>query len=602
MDRLAHVRRWVIWTGVVLLVIGAKLWLVDYAGSSVPRWDQIDAEGEVILRPWLNGELHAANFWQSHNEHRIVFTKLEALGLVMLNGQWDAYVQVFVNAVLHALLLPVLLAWIHRRVRGWPFAIVAVVTTALWLLPLAWENTVQGFQSQFYILIWLSFFHLRGVLSAERFNTAWWVGQLCGLLALGAMASGLLSSLAVLIITAAEIARSRTVNRLRIATIGLSLVWVVLGWLTRTPYPGHEPLHVKTLGEAFDGIAQVLTWPLQGALPYSLLAALPLAALAVVWFRQPERDGFQRSLLGLGVWFGLIAAALVYARYHGALLAPRYVDQFAIGLLLQGAALALLPMPKSLRIACFAGWVASLGFALQADVQHITSHTLPRQRQLIAKQEANTRAFLADPRPELLRDKGKFDLVYPHGEALWLRWQDPAIRDLLPGAVRPPVAIPTVPDAQTAHLPTPPYPVIATSPTGIQREPWIWQSERQPADTLPILRFRFSGQLGDPRAALTMRVVSDAWAVDVRPDGSAPNRWKTINVIRPPGEWWIELSDRDSAASVALTAPVEMGWFSWATEKAIKYHAWWIGIGGALLLAGLLGGQPARPRVTPPAA
>ena len=98
-----------------------------------------------------------------------------------------------------------------------------------------------------------------------------------------------------------------------------------------------------------------------------------------------------------------------------------------------------------------------------------------------------------------------------------------------------------------------------------------------------------------------MRVVSDAWGVTVEPDGPAPNRWKTINVIRPPGEWWIELSDRDSIASVALTAPVELGWLSWGTEKAIKYHLWFMSIGLALILGGLLAVVPARVLLKPSA-
>ena len=55
MTRLNHIRRWVIWTGLVLLVIGAKLWLIDTTGSSVPRWDQLDGEGEYVLRPWACG-------------------------------------------------------------------------------------------------------------------------------------------------------------------------------------------------------------------------------------------------------------------------------------------------------------------------------------------------------------------------------------------------------------------------------------------------------------------------------------------------------------------------------------------------------------------
>jgi hypothetical protein len=55
------------------------------------------------------------------------------------------------------------------------------------------------------------------------------------------------------------------------------------------------------------------------------------------------------------------------------------------------------------------------------------------------------------------------------------------------------------------------------------------------------------------------------------------------------GEWWIELEDSDSLERVALTAPVELGRLSWAAEKLIKYHLWWLSAGlGCVVLGSLL--------------
>ena len=599
MTRLNHIRRWVIWTGLVLLVIGAKLWLIDTAGSSVPRWDQLDGEGEYVLRPWAEGTLKPLDLWRPHNEHRIVFTKLQALGLTVLNGQWDAYVQMFTNAVLHALLLPVLLSWIRKRITGYSFVVIAIVASTAWLLPLTWENTLQGFQSQFYVLIWLSFLQMRGVLGSDRFGWRWWGGQLCGLLALGAMGSGMLSSMAVLAILILEAVRTRRVNRFSVVTATVSFVWVVLGWLSRTPFPGHDPLRARNVGEVLDGMAQIFSWPMQAWWPVSLVVGTPLVVLAAVWFWKSERDAFERTALGLAVWFTLIAGATVWLRYHGAILSSRYLDQFVIGLILQGIALALLPMRAPARWALLSAWLVGIGLSFAHDLRHVTGSTLPEYRQRIVMQEANTRELLATQDPSFLQGKGMFDLPHPSAEWLWHCWQHASIQNLLPAAVRPPVSMPALSADEIASFPPPPYPVVAASPKGPQHEPWIWRSERQSADSLPILRFRISGDLGDPQAALSMRIVSDAWSVDVEPDGPAPNRWKTINVIRPPGEWWIELSDRDSIASVALTAPVELGWLSWGTEKAIKYHLWFMSIGLALMVGGLLAIVPARVLLRP---
>ena len=184
--------------GVFLFVVGAKLWVVGEAGSSLPYQDQIDAEGESILRPWLEGRLNWQEFFAPHNEHRIVFTKLIALGVVAVNGQWDAYIQAVLNAFIHAGLLLIILNWLSRNLTGWRFHLVSLVSVSLWIVPFDWENTLQGFQSQIYLVLTFSALQLIWVLGAERMNWRWWAGHLCGLFALGAMAGGSISSAAIL--------------------------------------------------------------------------------------------------------------------------------------------------------------------------------------------------------------------------------------------------------------------------------------------------------------------------------------------------------------------------------------------------------------------
>ena len=73
------IRRVIPWLGLVLLIVGAKLWLIDSVGSSLPVWDQIDGEGENAIRPFLEHRLTLDDLWRPHNEHRIVFTKLYAI-------------------------------------------------------------------------------------------------------------------------------------------------------------------------------------------------------------------------------------------------------------------------------------------------------------------------------------------------------------------------------------------------------------------------------------------------------------------------------------------------------------------------------------------
>ena len=588
-DPRYRVRGFVLGLGIVMLILGAKLWLIDQAGTSLPVLDQVDGEGEVVLRPWLEERLHWGNFWHPHNEHRIALTKLLALGLVAVNGQWDAYVEMLVGGLMHALLLPMLMMWLRPHIpdrRAWAF--LAVVTTALWMLPINSENTLQGFQNQFYFVLWLTILQLRGVLGSDRVGWRWAGGQLCGLLALGAMGSGLLSSVAVVMVTGIEMLRSRTIHRFGVITILVSAGWIGFGWWSRNHVAAHEVMQAQSVGELFKSLWQVLTWPYLAAFAPAALLGLVVPFRMLWLITRGEVSPFTRMMVGLAIWFGLIAIATAFYRSNGVLLSSRYYDQFYVGLFLQGLSLATLASARwrwiSLTI-----WVASLGFALTRETTHTIQTTVVKQSILIRAQEDHVRAFLATGDEIHFTGVPRDELPLPHPELLIDRWSHTVMHKIMPAAVRRPLPIPEADKASQSNLPPAPYPVIAVSPMGPQIRPWIWRSERQPATTLPVLRFRFSGGLGDPAAALSFRVISDQGIVEVHPDSPAEDRWKTVNVIRPNGQWWIELTDSDELQWFALTAPVEMGWASWAAEKAIKHHVWIMCLGLGLILAAFMG-------------
>src|SRR5437016_3472021 len=91
---------WLGWAGFFLVIVGARLCLVADYGSSLPMYDQWDGEGATLFKPWRDGTLRLVDFVAPHNEHRMLPSKLLALGLLRLNGQWDARLQMTVNAIL----------------------------------------------------------------------------------------------------------------------------------------------------------------------------------------------------------------------------------------------------------------------------------------------------------------------------------------------------------------------------------------------------------------------------------------------------------------------------------------------------------------------
>jgi hypothetical protein len=114
------------------LVFGGKLAVIDRFGTDLPNWDQWDAEGAQVFLPYLQYRLGFLDFFIPHNKHQVACTQALALGLLLLNGQWDARLECVANAGLHsALALAIFLygrALLGRRWHGVWFATVAALT------------------------------------------------------------------------------------------------------------------------------------------------------------------------------------------------------------------------------------------------------------------------------------------------------------------------------------------------------------------------------------------------------------------------------------------------------------------------------------------
>jgi len=146
-------------------ILGAKFVLIDRFGSDLPYWDQWDGEGDAIYRPYLEGTLKVSNSFRPHNEHRIVPTLLLALGLFELNDrQWDGRLQMTVNTFLHGAAALLLVSWAWRWFSLRWVALFAGLVVVFFSTAVSWENTLSGFQSQFYFLLLFSLLHLAATL------------------------------------------------------------------------------------------------------------------------------------------------------------------------------------------------------------------------------------------------------------------------------------------------------------------------------------------------------------------------------------------------------------------------------------------------------
>lgn len=461
---------WAALPALFLCVLGARLWLIGHYGNALPFWDQWDAEGGEVIRPWLDDQLRFADLLRPHAEHRIFLTRLTALGLTAANGQWDARLEMVFNAFLAAF-LAVGLAWGLRRALFPRFqGLVLLGTTALFSLPFAWENTLAGFQSQFYFLMGNSLLALWGLGTRRAGSVGWFLGVAGALAACFSMGSGLLAALAVGIwIILRALGERRGPGGGELGTLLVCVAVAALGWQLRVSVPQHDTLRAEGVGSFVAALGRGLAWPRVTKPGWGLPMVAPLVVLAIVhWgggYRRHGRGAAENNaaagvtatgrgadyLLGLSVWVLLQAAAMAYVRGGEALPPPsRYMDLLALGTLLSALALAWLvaeavpPGPWRELSAAGAGlWAACLLVGLgDLTTQDFSGYLPERRTRQAAGAEATRRYLVDDADRRLLLDAPPDDAYtpYPNGAYLLDLLDHPGIRRLLPmGFHREPV-------------------------------------------------------------------------------------------------------------------------------------------------------------------
>jgi hypothetical protein len=582
------VSRWLLLAGFGLLIVGAKLWFIDCAGSDLPTWDQWDAESAGLLQPWLEGRMSAPVILAPHNEHRLVTTNLYSLGLFVLNGQWDGFLETTVNAVIHAA-SALLLLWLARRwlSRAWivPFAALLVL---LFTLPFSWENALFGFQVQFYFLLLFSIGHLWLSLGDDRFSVRWGLGQVCGALAVGSMASGFLSAAAILAVLGYRLLRERRWSQQQVTTASLAVIFCIAGWFMKYEVPGHAVLHAHGPREFCEAFLQLLAWPGSVLFPWSLLLLAPAAVFLARRLRSRTISPDDALLLGLLGWILLQCLATAYARGGSeSVLSSRYFDLLAVHVAL-GLVFVLREFSGRTRSILVSLWLAAMvaGLVQQSFMmwRNDIAENIPRQQ----RQEGHVRDFLRTGDSAHLLNKPWGDVPYPDGAVLVERLTPPVIQAIMPPSVRRSVPVSNgAPTAVPADVPAAMRPIaLSTWSVAPRSTPFHWRSALQPATTLPILRFRVAGDLGDPDRHGQLVVKSAAGEVAVLPESAPGAYWKNVSVFRPAGEWWLEATAPEAGSWFAFTEPVEVGRWTWGAEKLLKHHFAVLFLGVAFLAVG----------------
>jgi hypothetical protein len=571
-------------TGPLLVIFGAKLCLILKYGSDIPYWDQWDSEAMLLLKPWKEGTLEFLSLFGPHNEHRIFFTKVWALFLTTINHQWDAQLETCANILIHLLSAFFFLKLGSKYFQKLHLALFSILVVLLYSFPHNWENTLRGFQSQFYFLSVFSILYIWGSFRERPFHWTWYIAQVAGLCSIFSMASGFLSALAIALIISLQTVYHRKLNKRNVPTFFLSVVFVGLGIILRVPAPHHDSLKADSIATFLQSAFKILAWPES----FPLIAFIFLIPL-VFFFKNifGEKSKKEDTIItALIVWIALQLGALAYSRGgHHLGIASRYTDLYSIYLILSALCTLILcnrHFKNSLiKSAIILIWALPLSLGIYSKYSSFMKRTGPTLTVQNTAQKENLKNFLNTGNIEALSDKPKNHIPYPHVDILKSILEDESIQQLLPSSIRQPIHI-EQDDLKSNGFNRNHHPIYpqSTNPGYLP----TWSSLKTPKDEFPasfiskpiqkkslsILEFRVAGnfQSGQSEAFSLIEIQGQHKTLPTLHQ-SPWHSWKSVNVFTPKSTYVISAHSPSSSEWVAFTEPVEIGLYSWLSKKIL---------------------------------
>ena len=554
--------------------------------------DQWDAEGAFLFKPWIEGTLRIADLFRAHGEHRIVPSRILALGLLQLNHQWDARLEMTVNAIICGGIAVALVAALTQLFEPCRRTVI-LWAVGLWLaLPYGYQNILWGFQSAFNFLILFSLLAMWGLGLHRPYAPAWWTGTLGLLLACLSMATGFFSAIVVIGIWMLRFIVRRIQPGDALYTCALCMTAIAVSFYFRTAVPHHQAMKVSSPTSWAAVLASYLAWPFCDVPSLCLVMYLPVVLLVADYvanrnsqYGRPTRQA--EALIALAGWSILQAATIAYARGGGprSLPASRYMDIFALGTLANLLSciylVRRLPLRAQSRRMAYAAsicWIAAVTIgAVVLTVRELKELTF-RENQNLVPIEQSVRAYVATGDSKYLRNNPAPAIPYPDAGRLATLLTDAAIRTILPAAVRAPLPIEKERDFGNAF-------VSNGYPSSLREPPYEhgWGSysakgvaacgamESNVVRTqFPYLQIETAGYLG-AGMSLALRGERTNTQIRVSPSAHQNEEWHLNNVAMPDQAARIISTDSNSARWFGFREPRELGRFSYYADLVDRW-------------------------------
>ena len=291
-----------------------------------PFWDQWDVEAANLYRDSGDGFFRLGYLFSSHNEHRILMTRLLNGSLFLLFGEWSTLMNMCINMAIYALLLIFLLTEMCNTCGMKYVSMTLLFCFFGFLVPNHWENILGGIQSQYYLMALFAFgsiyYGIRGKrLAAFSFATCSYFS----------MAGGVFTFLVLFLMEI--VFRILQLNkRICIYYLGL-LLFAAFTALFFTPIvKGHDVLKATDLSAFLSSLKYLCSWPSSPNYIALILLKLPVVFLPIFQKRVTEKSQKESvyCLYFFYVWISLQQIAISFSRGMCPS-ASRYKDLLVIG-------------------------------------------------------------------------------------------------------------------------------------------------------------------------------------------------------------------------------------------------------------------------------
>lgn len=572
---------------VALVIFSARLWLIHNFGSSVPFWDQWDMQVSG-LSPWLDGTLKWNDLFATHNEHRILVTRLLSLLLLILNElQWNPLLEMIVNALLSTTIAIILIAILKNKleptVQNW--LLVSVIL--LWSLPYGWENILVACSNNHSLMILFSVISAWGLLLHDNFSWKWWLGAICALAAYFNVASGFFMSVVIIILKLYLIAIDKGNRRSHLPTLLICALITMISVILLVKIPGHAVLKAHSVTDFLLAFGKSLAWPWVTYPWLSLILYLPFLALVlrIVWLRRYPSPA-EIFILALGGWVILQAASMGYARGAGGFPpASRYMDSLAFGVVVNLFAFYFITQPwygltrwikPAFHVfACFWQVLVVIGLG---GLTVVGSWPAIQQKQFQGMEQLkNTREFIRTGQISALQNKPLLHIPYPDPNRLAYLLANPNLRRILPHTL-------TVPPLLQSEQSNSSFTADGFYPTTGKYQNEITLGSYNSVGNSAIGRFEstplqyqhsfleipVAGYLGEKDLTLQLVVAGQTQPLVIKPPQLARESWISCYVRTPNRPFKLVAIDNNPNSWFAFAMPRSLGWLSFLSIQILE--------------------------------